>query len=572
MPELSVEITGSADKLEKALNDSKKGLKSFEKDTNNFQKKFNKNTSAATKSVKGFQKGVGQGQSALTSFSRVVQDAPYGMNAIANNITNLTEQFGYLKNRTGSARGALNAMLKDLKGFGGITLAISLATSLWVAFGDKITKTTEKVNELTNARKDLIGSANVEIDRLKILLKISKDKNNSDRERELALKTINKEYGKYLPNLTKENVSSQEVTDSVNNLTTAYIRNAKIKGLQSRISALYAKQYEIENKSLSDQLGYFEKLWISIKNYGDTGKAALEGVEKANENQKESLKETREELTKLSAALSGLLKQDIKLGGVNTDSLVPEKTVKRLKLAFVGIKKTWREEADDGYSNFLDATDNFSKSWLEKVNNILGIVIKTPKIDGTPTTDGLSDLELRLLEFSERSSQIIQGSIMQTFNQLGEGIGNALANGGNILESIGLSLLNSMGQFLSKMGGLLIQYGVMAKLKGKLDLAIAKGGPFAIAAGTAAIAAGIALKAIGGAISRGATGGFSSGGSVNSGASTYSSSSGGAFSGATTGTGLQNIVFEIQGTKLVGVLNNTLRRNSALGGTLTIGG
>ena len=78
------------------------------------------------------------GTSAMTAFSRTVQDAPFGILGVSNNITNLTEQFGNLKKRTGSSQAALKEMIADLKGFGGVTLAISLVTSLLVAFSGVI--------------------------------------------------------------------------------------------------------------------------------------------------------------------------------------------------------------------------------------------------------------------------------------------------------------------------------------------------------------------------------------------------------------------------------------------------
>ena len=91
--------------------------------------------------------------------------------------------------------------------------------------------------------------------------------------------------------------------------------------------------------------------------------------------------------------------------------------------------------------------------------------------------------------------------------------------------------------------------------------------PFtAIAAGVALVAIGSAIKGVSGIVSGG---GNSGGGGVSSNTGTYSPSSTSSGGGSSSG-GMQNVVFEIQGTKLVGVLSNTLARNRNLGGSLSL--
>ena len=155
---LEVEIGAEIKELQKKLADAQKNLSSFDKKAASNMGKFSKSTKTATKDLKKFDKGAANGSSAMLAFSRTVQDAPFGMMGISNNITNLTEQFGALKTRTGSAGGALKAMLKDLSGFGGITLAISLATSAWLMFGDKIMGTKDKVKSLKEEQEKLTES------------------------------------------------------------------------------------------------------------------------------------------------------------------------------------------------------------------------------------------------------------------------------------------------------------------------------------------------------------------------------------------------------------------------------
>jgi hypothetical protein len=71
-----------------------------------------------------FTKQVGNGGNTLMQFSRIAQDAPYGIIGIGNNITATAESFSYLKAQTGSTGGALKALASSLMGTGGILLGV----------------------------------------------------------------------------------------------------------------------------------------------------------------------------------------------------------------------------------------------------------------------------------------------------------------------------------------------------------------------------------------------------------------------------------------------------------------
>ena len=94
----------------------------------------------------------GDATQALTNLSRVAQDAPYGFMGIANNLNPLLESFQQLSKNSKDSGGALKALGQGLIGPAGIGLALGVASSLIVKFGDDIQKfITEKAVGLGKA-------------------------------------------------------------------------------------------------------------------------------------------------------------------------------------------------------------------------------------------------------------------------------------------------------------------------------------------------------------------------------------------------------------------------------------
>src|SRR5690606_3555332 len=109
-------------------------------DTANLRKelaKLKRDQKDLSASTGGVAKGMGQvgkqtanATPSVIEFSRVIQDAPYGIQGVANNIQQLTTNFGYLRKQAGGTIPALKAFAGSFLGPAGIVFAISTITSL----------------------------------------------------------------------------------------------------------------------------------------------------------------------------------------------------------------------------------------------------------------------------------------------------------------------------------------------------------------------------------------------------------------------------------------------------------
>lgn len=551
------------------INQAKKELKGYTTQLN-----------STANASQNFSKATANGSNTLTQFSRIAQDAPFGIMGIGNNLTATAESFDHLSKSSGGAVNALKAVGSSLLGGGGVLLAISLVTTgltymsqQGLTVGDVFDKLTGKFDEnaqsMSKMNEEAVKSSSEQITSFKALLSTARDVNVSMRDRLTAVGELQKQYPAYFGNLSQEQILNGNVTGAVKELTKALIAKAKASAYSSKIADLAVEEFKLrekESKLLDEIKKQQNEVALAKITSGKAGSfaqgatnIAYGAANTALANMQSELKDIGNELQTnwntargLTAEIEKQYKASIKLSEPKTKDAPKTKSVKSKGYDFGG--------------GFLGGGI---------VNPNLGLItpdlgVDEAAIEANEKLRLALELQKKTIEdFNKELGSIVTNGTVNALAGIGDAIGGALASGGNVIDAVGKSILGSMGSMLQELGKATIAYGVgLIAIKAAI-----KNPATAIAAGVAMVALGSMIgKAVaksssvvggGGGGSTGGGGGGSTGRDYTSPASSVSTGGG---SGFTSGS----VVFEISGTSLIGVLSNSLDKNSRLGGTLGI--
>lgn len=195
---------------------------------------------------------------ALNNFSRVIQDAPFGLRGVANNIDPLIESFLQLRNVTNSTGGAFAALGKTLLSPAGFALGISVITSGLIAFGDKLSLTgksgkeafdkiaesAKKVKEIQDelargpeaVTREAAGNVAGEIAQINSLIKVISDQTLNYKQRNNALLELKNINENYFSDLSLEKSSIEDITKATNDYAEALVAAEVVKIYKERIA------------------------------------------------------------------------------------------------------------------------------------------------------------------------------------------------------------------------------------------------------------------------------------------------------------------------------------------------
>jgi uncharacterized membrane protein YgcG len=537
-------------------------------------------------------------------FARIVQDAPFGIIGVGNNIQQLAGSFQVLKNQTGSTSAALKQSFASIFSSGNaLILGISLLTSAFTILQMKgFFKTEEDAKSLDEALKEyqetLTGVAAATLKgaqdaqkELAVLKSLELQATNtaiSTDKRLAAVNELQKQYPDYFGNLTKEQILNGQVGDAYLKVAANLLAKAKAQAATNQIAQNGIDLLRIETK-LEEQRAQRLQETSSAQAQLDAliQKRQKEGFLTQGDLQRydtliKSINSANESLTEeatLQSEISRINKENTQLTQEITKQLEAGASVVNTKLATSKAINTEKEKElkledeliartelgnqlrNDAFKKLQTLTSELAPS-LGKLQEIdLSKIQIAPEIADIDDSK-LTAFVLRLAQFNSEVAGVIEGGAQQTLGDFAFAIGDALASGGNVVKAAGAALLGGLAGVLNQLGQLAIGTGLaIAGIKKALQTL----NP------AVAIGAGVALIALAGFVSSkakslgGSSGG--GGGATGGGSSVGSSGVGGGTSFAGGGQGSlfqQNRdvsgEFVVKGADLVYVLGQANNR------------
>jgi hypothetical protein len=205
----------------------------------------------AVKSFNSLKSSVGAANGSAIAFNRIIQDAPFGLLGVGNNIQQFTEQISFLKQSTGSTSTALKSFFGSLfTSTNLLILGVSAVTSALTAYQmgafDSAEETKDLTKELDEFKNSLDGvskaqlegaqSAQTEIQALKLLQLQAENVQLSDEKRLLAVKKIKEEYPDLLKGYSDEEILLGKVGDAYDKVTKSIIAKSKALAFSQQIT------------------------------------------------------------------------------------------------------------------------------------------------------------------------------------------------------------------------------------------------------------------------------------------------------------------------------------------------
>lgn len=494
------------------------------------------------------------------NFARLIQDAPFGIIGVGNNITALAESFQVARNQGQS----LTQILGGVFSSGNLlTLGISALITAWTLYQQNATKAKSVNEEAEKTFKDLAdqvektGEILGTVDFVDTLINKQLELNKATDQSTNIFRDFGKATEEAFGNLNPDQLTSiKNVYEELSGKQLQTLGNALGKTRKEVIE--FVKSFKGNEEALESLDPKIRDAVTGYNSFQEKVKLAGDQLEFFSDKA-DKVPKGKTALEKYSEAFD-LYELQVEQAKIATDRL----TISQDNL-FKSSEKTFKSTND-----ITNALQNIGKVKIElpEFPPQTDIADQLPFLDQLETAlnpKKFTEFEQRIADFAFTVRDLLQNNLAAAFSDLGYSIGEALATGGNVIQAVGQSVLKSFGRFLGQFGEQLIAYGVATIAFGKASIGLSN--PFtAIPSGGLAIAAGVALTAISGIIGslgkKGMGGGGGGGGASvgSSGVGGGSSFVGGAQGGLFASQRDLNGELVIRGQDLVYVFNQANNR------------
>jgi hypothetical protein len=369
----------------------------------------------------------GLASNTITEFGRLISDAPFGIIAVTNNISQLGSQLGTLSRKTGSAKASFDILIRQLKQGGALILAFQVLISLVTVFGDKILDFVRGTNEASEAAKEFkesIKSANQELRaeeaRLLSLVRVLDD-STSSRE---AQNNAAKELAAVLPGLNEEEIANKDNVEATRQAIEKYIEQQLIRAevdalveknreafrLKALIDEIDPSDSKAVDKFLRDNVSLFRR-FIEGTTVGFTNPLRRERDKLFQDIVSETISQTEEATSKL-VELQKQLETEVKGETGDGGNNIIEGSVKALQNQISALKKL-RDETSTTVDEYTKFTLQIEKL-QDELKELQGIMDR-PQVESVSAFIAAEDTkltkfletELAKRESSERTNAIL---------------------------------------------------------------------------------------------------------------------------------------------------------------------
>jgi hypothetical protein len=417
----------------------------------------------AVRSFQNLKSSAGAATGSAIAFSRIIQDAPFGIIGVANNLQSFGEQFSALGGKATTAGQKLSQFFSALIQPANLAiLAVSALTAAWQAYSlglfdakeatdevkDSIDAYRKSLNESQSSQLEGIKNSNDEIIKLNALKGIIEDETLERDKRLKAIERANEISPNLFKNLSTEAILAGKVGDAYEKATRLLIAKATAESDVQKIVSLNDEERILKtNEKNIEVLNKISEIEERVNRFRKQGQ---EEVALANENSIRYLKNQNPEVARLleietqREILTKSISDNLKIALDETTKTTEQaEELKRIfedinALPAIGLPRSGDRDALLKQFNRLQEGGKVGTTGQEFIDAELNKI----KGQGIITERPLGDLTQQL----EEEAPIIQnqlGIIVDAFSSLGAGIAASLNIGDRALRGFVTTLLSS---------------------------------------------------------------------------------------------------------------------------------